>query len=178
MLRYRLLKKLINYSVRGLLFGCLAAALAVGSSVLYLRAIGEQLLSVQTKSMAPTFSAGDAVILGPLKGSRPRPGDIISYHDPRNPKMILTHRLIHVDSATGWLTTAGDALRTPDSPFAPHLVVGQVRAIAPGLGTVVDTFRRPAVLFAVVYLPALLLIVSETERLAGHYAPRRYQLFS
>src|SRR5665213_1547545 len=105
------------------LLGMLVLIMAV---LLVTRAHGEQLLSVQTGSMAPTLQPGDAVVVEPVQPSDLRPGDVISYQSPRSAQLIITHRLVSIDRRSGWLTTEGDALHTPDPTFAPRLLVGRV----------------------------------------------------
>lgn len=51
---------------------------------------------------------------------------------------------------------------------------GQVIAVAPGFGRVLDALSKPAVLLAVIYLPAGLTMAAEVRRLAGVYARPLY----
>jgi signal peptidase len=147
---------------------------AVGLIILHAR--GERLLSVQTASMVPTFRPGDAIIVQPVSPSSLRAGDIVSYRSPRDPGVVISHRLIEVNQPAGRLVTAGDALHTPDQPFLPLLVVGRATAVAPGLGTVLDAPPRPLGLVIMVYLPAALVIGAEALRLSRHYRRPAYLL--
>ena len=151
--------------VRGLLVLALLAAVELAA----FHAHGQRLLSVQSPSMRPTFQPGDALIVTPVKSHQLRVGQVISYRSPRDPRLVISHRLVKVDRPTGWLTTQGDALRTADQPFPPNLVVGRATAVAPGLGRLLDWLHRPIGLLLMVYLPALALIISETLRLAAHF---------
>lgn len=141
---------------------------AAGLAVLRIR--GEQLLSIQTASMAPALRPGDAVVIRPASSKSLRPGDIVSYRNPRNPKMVVSHRLVKIDRRTGWLTTAGDALDSTDPAFPPRLVVGRARAVLPNFGLVLDMLRQPLGLAAALYLPASVVIAAETRRLRHAYA--------
>lgn len=147
---------------------------AVGLIILHAR--GERLLSVQTASMVPALQPGDAIVVRPVSASSFRPGDIVSYRSPRDPNVVITHRLIGVNRQTGQLVTAGDAFHTPDEPFSSLRVVGRATAVAPGLGSVLDLMRRPLGLIIMVYLPAALIIISETVRLSRHYGRPAYLL--
>ena len=161
---------------RGLVltFGSLAVLLAAG--LLIMRAQGNQLLSVQTGSMEPVLQPGDAVVVHAVSTRQLRVGDIISYQSPRDSSLIISHRLIGIDRRTGWLRTQGDALKTPDPAFPPRLVVGQVTAVAPKLGRLLDILRQPLGLALAVYLPAIVIIVAEIRRLIDHYRRRYYRM--
>jgi hypothetical protein len=50
------------------------------------------------------------------------------------------------------------------------LLVGRATAIAPGLGVVLDTLRRPIGLALAIYLPAALIVAAEVRRLGSTYA--------
>ena len=145
---------------------------AAGLAVIH--AQGHQLLSVQTASMVPTFRPGDALIVAPVSVRYLRPGDVISYHSPRDPAVIVSHRLVSIDRQAGLLTTSGDALQTQDPAFPPDQVAGRVMAVAPRLGLVLDTLRRPLALVLAVYLPAGLVVAAEVHRLARVYADPLY----
>lgn len=137
---------------------------------------GHKLLSVQTASMLPTIRPGDALIVKPSRPSQLRPGEVISYHNPRHPNIIISHRLVSIDPKTGWLTTVGDALHSPDPSFPPYLLVGQATAIAPRLGLVIDSLHRPIGLILTVYLPAMSITAAEINHLARAYARPSYSV--
>jgi signal peptidase len=161
--------------VRLVLITMLTLPIAGAAGLIILHARGERLLSVQTASMVPTFHPGDAIVVQPVLPSSLRPGDIVSYRSPRDPKVVISHRLVEIDR-TGQLITAGDALRSPDEPFSPLRVVGRATAVAPGLGTVLNVLRRPLSLVVLVYLPATLIIGAEATRLSRHYRRPEYLL--
>jgi signal peptidase I len=121
--------------------------------------------------MAPTFRPGDALIVVPAKVKELHLGEIISYQSVKDSRVIISHRLIGVDSKTGWLTTSGDALRTTDKPIPPTQLVGRATAVAPHLGLLIDFLRHPIGLALIVYLPALAVIIAEIRRLAINYKP-------
>jgi signal peptidase I len=135
-----------------------------------MRLQGYRLLSVQTASMLPAIRPGDAVLVRRTKANQLQPGQVISYTSPRNHAVVISHRLVAIDQRTGWLTTQGDALHTLDPSFPPDLVVGQVTALAPGLGRLLSGLRRPLGLALAVYLPAALIIGTEAVRLGRTYA--------
>jgi signal peptidase len=157
-------------AARGLSATALILLLAGAVGLMALNARGARLLSVQTASMMPTFRPGDALVVKPLRSGHFHSGDIVSYRDPRHPAAIISHRLLGINRQTGWLTTQGDALHSPDPAFPPNQVVGRAIAVAPGLGRLLDWLRRPLGLALTVYVPASLIIGAEVARLSRAYA--------
>ncbi|MDB5169503.1 MAG: peptidase signal peptidase [Candidatus Saccharibacteria bacterium] len=125
---------------------------------------GGRIVAVQSGSMRPLFSTGDALLVSPMPTYRP--GDIVRYQSPGNPGVTIAHRITHINKQTGWLTTKGDALSRPDQAIPPRLVQGRVIAVAPGLGRLLDLLHTPAALLALIYIPALALLTNEAWRLA------------
>jgi len=140
------------------------------AGLVWLHLSGAKLLSVQTGSMVPTFKPGDALLIRQSPASQLKPGQIISYHNPRNPNLTITHRLISINPKTSWLTTAGDARRTADASFPPWLVTGRASLLLPGLGSCLDFLRSPLGLAIAVYLPTVSIILAEIKRLSHIYA--------
>jgi len=155
----------------------IVAGLLGGTGLLALHLRGQQLLSVQSASMRPSFQPGDALIVNPVKTIQLRLGQVISYHSPQNPNFVLSHRLSKINPRTGWLTTKGDALPNFDQSFPPNLLVGQVSVVAPGLGRLLDLLHEPLGLALVIYLPALILVISKAIRLPTQLDRPDYQAF-
>jgi len=134
-----------------------------------------RVLSVQTGSMVPTFRPGDAVLLRPAALADLQPGDIISYRNPHNAAMIITHRLISKDAYTGQFMTQGDNSSAPDPAFPAQQVIGRVGAVAPKLGRTLDYLHTPIGLAVAVYLPAAVIVGAEARRVIKHagYQPYR-----
>jgi len=148
-----------------------------GGFVLYRSMEGDRLLSVQTSSMVPAFYPGDAVVTQKVSLSNLKVGDIISYLSPADNRVVVSHRLIGINYRTGRLITAGDALDLQDVPFPSSLLLGRVTKILPGAGYPLDWLHRPIGLAVVVYLPASLVLISETKRLAKQYKKPQYQQY-
>ncbi len=153
-----------------------ALSITAALGLLIVRINGEQLLSVQTGSMQPTFRPGDAVLVQPTTARELHAGEIISYQSLHDPGLIISHRLTQVDQTTGWLTTKGDALKTADPTFPPRLVVGRVTAFVPRFGLVLNSLRQPLGLIVVIYLPALIIVASEVKRALWRYGHVHYRL--
>ena len=157
-------------------FLAVAPLIAVITALLILHLRGYRLLGVQTASMVPVFGPGDAIIVRPVAARDLRPGNIISYHSPLNPNLVISHLLARIDHHTGWLTTSGDALKTTDPAFPPRLLIGQAIAVAPNLGLLLNKLRQPLDLVLAVYLPAVVTIVTEARHLMLIYTQPFYSV--
>jgi signal peptidase I len=126
-----------------------------------------QLLDVQTGSMVPVFSPGDALILQKQLPDQLKVGQIVSYHSARNPRELVTHRVVAI-TADGF-QTKGDQLSRADPPVRSSLFSGKVIAILPSLGRVLAWFRSLPGLISCVYAPAIMIAAYELRRLEQHY---------
>lgn len=131
--------------------------------------------SVQTNSMQPTFRAGDAVLVKAVEASRLQAGQVVSYTSPASPRVMVSHRIVAINKATGLITTKGDNATRTDVSFSPNLVKGQVSAVLPWLGRVLDIMHKPIGLAVGLYLPAALVLIGEVRRLASHYGYGYYR---
>jgi len=137
-----------------------------------------QVMSVESASMSPNIRRGDAVVLRPAKPSALHVGDVVSYRSPADQGVIITHRIIEVESTWGQVVTKGDNATRNDKPVAMSEIIGKVSARVSYLGFVLDFFRSPAGLIVFVYLPALTIVILELKRLALHYARPTYRLLA
>lgn len=151
--------------------------LGVSSIIIFRHLRGDQLLSVQTGSMVPTFYPGDAVLTAKVSLEQLKIGDIVTYTNPNDKRVVVSHRLTEINYQTGKLITAGDALNLLDIPFPASLVTGRVYKAVPVLGSVLNWLHQPAGLIIAVYTPAAFVLVSEAKRLSRHYSDARYQTF-
>jgi signal peptidase len=161
---------MLRPAVRSLLVALTVWLVASAATLMVMASRHDRLLSVQTASMVPTFRPGDAVIVQPVRLKQLRPGEVISYQSSENARLVISHRLVRINRQNGWLTTAGDALPTPDPAFPPSQLIGQVTTVAPGLGRLLDALRRPLGLVLLVYLPAAVVLGAELTHLARSYA--------
>jgi signal peptidase len=150
--------------------------LIVGVSVAgfgYVRASGAKTLSVQSGSMVPTFHKGDLVVVKSVPEYRV--GDVITFINPANKKETVTHRIIAVRASSMSMSyvTKGDANMAPDIPVASSAVIGKLQHIVPRVGYVVDFMRKPLGLALIIYVPALMIMISELKRLAAYYKSRQ-----
>jgi len=125
--------------------------------------------------MTPAFAAGDAVVVHKANVSELRVGEIVSYHSPADPRVVVSHRLVSIDYITGRLITKGDHNDLQDIPFPSNQVIGQVVGIVPHFGRVLDWLHEPAGLIVLIYTPAAFILVSEARRLSRVYEKPFYQ---
>jgi len=151
---------------------CLWLLVIVAAGLLWLWQMPEiQVLSVQSGSMAPLINKGDAVVVEPVGANPVQVNDVISYHSPQDPKVVITHRVQSVDRQTGLVTTKGDANTTADPPFAASLVVGRVQQRVIGAGRVIDLLHSTFGLVAAIYIPALVIVTMEFRTLTAYFRP-------
>ena len=151
---------------------CLLVAGLVGFGKLQ----GYELLSVQSDSMRPVINTGDAV-LADQSQRIPQPGDIVSYASPKDPTVILTHRVVSFDGQKGIFIAQGDNTSAPDPAAPVRNIVGTVRYSVPWAGAMLDFFRSPVGLILALYVPAAGIIIGEIRRLSQHFSglgPDRY----
>jgi signal peptidase I len=152
-----------------------AVLLVFATALIALHIRGVEFLSVQTNSMTPTFKARDVLVVLPADVSTLRPGQVISYHSPTNPRVIISHRLIVIDHTRGRLTTAGDANGKSDPTFSQSLLVGRAYAVMPKFGYVLETLRNLLALIILIFLPAILIIFLEIKRLIVTLTAKEYR---
>lgn len=150
---------------------------SLASTVLILYQKGYTVLSVQTGSMTPTFTKGDAVIVHKQNALELQAGDIVSYRSSGDSKVIVSHRLVSIDYVTGKLVTKGDNLDLQDLPFPAFKVVGKVESVVPHLGAFLDFLHEPLGLAIIIYVPALFVILSEAKRLVRDVRQWHYRLY-
>ncbi len=156
------------------ILAALALMLALPLLALYWLHGGFGVYSVQSDSMRPTITKGDAVVVV-RSAARPSTGQVVTYRDPAKAGLTVSHRLIADNDTT--IITKGDANVTSDRPVPYESVVGTVRARIPHLGLLVDTLRQPAGLICMVYIPACLLAWMEIRHLARTISPPTYVLY-
>lgn len=156
----RLLRLASVRTARWVLRGAMIALLvAVTSAGLRFAQQGGRLLIVQSGSMQPSLKRGDVVIITRVRASQLRIGDIAS-----------------IDTARAKMRTKGDALQTSDPVMPVTTIVGEARAVTPGLGSVLMWLRSPFGLALAVYAPSTAVICWQCYGLIRVYRPHRYSL--
>ena len=154
----------------------IALTAVVISAALHFVQHGGKLLTVQSGSMQPSVRRGDAIIVTRVASWQLRIGDIVSYRSLSDAKVIVSHRIVDINSAHTSFTTKGDALKTKDPLVPAANIVGRARGVAPGLGFVLVWLRSPLGLALAVYFPAAVTISWQVYRLIRIPKSSRYSL--
>lgn len=160
-----------------LAWGVVAGILLLAGAMLLGYHRGYRLLSVQSDSMRPFVSKGGAVVVD-CHELHVAAGDVVSYRSPIDARTINTHRVMAVDLEHGLMTTKGDNTQLQDTAVPLRNVIGVVQYSLPLVGLLLDAVKRPVGLVALVYVPALLLVMHELWLLRSYYRtpPRHYAL--
>jgi signal peptidase I len=162
--------RVVNKLMTAVLIGGL---IILGASLIVAHQRGWQFLSAQSNSMVPSFGRGDMLVVKPTDALQI--GAVISYHNPKSPQMIISHRLIE-KQPNGQLVTAGDATGSHDVPISQSAVLGQALAVVPGGGVLLDLLRRPLGLALLIYGPALAIVLHEMWRLQSSLRNVQYRI--
>ncbi len=157
---------------------CSAALLLIAAVLLVFlwRSQSVRIYSVQSASMEPYIQVGDAVLVRPFNQAIIKSGDVVTYKDPRDSQLLITHRVISFDRSTSMVTVKGDANLIHDKPLHASLIVGKVSAVTPKAGYIIDVLRTPAGLLVGIYVPAMIVLISEIRRLGQYYSRATYHL--
>ncbi len=135
---------------------------------------GAHALSVQSGSMAPAIKKGDLII--DLKPKTVQSGEVVTYRSQTHPGEQVTHRIASTDPVHQTLITKGDGLKTADPQITAGQITGKVFKVIPKAGYVYDWVHTPVGLLIAVYLPLILIVVTELWSLAGQMNYRSYNL--
>lgn len=123
--------------------------------------------------MAPSIQPGNLVLVQHVPAKQIAVGDVITYSSKEKPGQTITHRVTQVRGGANkplQFVTQGDANPSPDAFTVPeHRVVGKVGMAVPYAGFAADFLRTPLGLALAIYLPALLVVITELRRLSAHY---------
>ena len=117
-------KQFVKQSPIGI--SAIAICTALFFLALLLPVFGRQTLIVRSGSMEPTIKTGDLVIIAP--SSSFQKGDIITFKNPQNPNILVTHRITSINKKEGITTyqTKGDANKALDNfTVSPQNVIGK-----------------------------------------------------
>lgn len=115
---------------------------------------------VVSDSMAPTYRAGDVLLIGPVPQAI-IPGTIVSYHYGDK---LITHRVVEVQREN--LITKGDNNLEVDQWQVPvSTVVGEPLVRLPCLGYLVQFVQRPVGWVLFVIVPALWIVMDEVKKI-------------
>jgi signal peptidase len=146
------LKKILFTVLFGGLIFIIAALLFLGSARI-----------VVSDSMAPSFRAGDLVLLEPIKDMI-SPGMVITY-DFQGKQ--ITHRVVEV--VGDMLVTKGDNNQEIDPWQVPLTdVVGKPDVRIPYAGYLLEFVKSPIGFLVLIILPICIIVVIEARRIAAN----------
>lgn len=100
-----------------------------------IRLLGWNMFSVDSSSMTPKLPVNSLILVQKIEPEKIEVGDIVTYILNDN-NILVTHRVVEIDSTKQTFTTKGDANESNDSaPVHWGNVVGKVVFCVPGLGT-------------------------------------------
>ncbi|MGM9605765.1 MAG: signal peptidase I [Faecousia sp.] len=126
-------------------------------------------LSVVSDSMAPTFNAGDLIVIRRCDPAELQEGDIITFHAIINNEYALnTHRITEIQDQNGTRSyvTKGDNNAIADiHMIADGDIVGRYVGRLPGFGKVVEFLSSSTGFLLVIVLPLLLFFIYQVYHL-------------
>lgn len=133
------------------------------------RVLGFTPLIVKSDSMAPTFYAGDLIIISACDTAALQQGDVITFHTIINNEYALnTHRIEAVTEEGGFrsYTTKGDNNAIADARLVTDSdIVGQYKLRVPVLGRVLTFLSSSMGFLIVIVLPMLLFLIYQIYHL-------------
>ena len=126
-------------------------------------------LSVMSESMAPTFNAGDLIIIKQCDTKKLEVGDIITFHTIINNEYALnTHRIESIQESNGLRSyvTKGDNNAMADTHIiSDGDIVGKYQFRLPKIGHVMNFLSGSTGFLIVIVLPMLLFFIYQIYHL-------------
>jgi signal peptidase I len=161
-----------RYIKRALLATSLLIAVGAGGSFAIAQFHGNKMLSVQSGSMVPVLHKGDLVSVNPVPDSKLKVGDVITYIKPSNANQTVTHRIIQLPNLSNQhrYIVKGDANASADPAVPANKIVGRVGYHVPYVGFLIDLLHKPIGLAILIWFPALVIVIGETQKLSKQYS--------
>ena len=132
-----------------------------------IKILGWHTFSIDSGSMAPLYPVDALVIVQNISPEEIRTGDVITYVLNED-GVLVTHRVIGIDSVNRTFITKGDANNNEDSPVLWDNVVGKVFLGIPAIGKpmrfLTNAENRPIVIALIVGLFVISFIWDLTVR--------------
>lgn len=142
-----------------------------------------QIKVVQSGSMEPAIKTGSVVIIKP--SAVYKIGEVITFEsqfkDQRGRNIPVTHRIteIKVEEGLPMYITKGDANDDPDPRLIRHQeVIGKLAFNIPYLGYVIEASRTPYGFFALVIIPAGIVIIEQLANILKEIKKQRKKKMS
>lgn len=139
--------------------------------------LGWSSLAIPTGSMRPDIPPGSLVLVHRVPDYTLKVGDVITYTNPLNAKSTLSHRIVRIsyidNGKVEEFVTKGDANSFDDVPITSGSVQGKVVRHLPYAGYPLIWMKKPLGVIILVDVPALLIMIDETRKLAKYYEVSR-----
>lgn len=173
------LSKILYNTVLGLL---IATAVLVVASAFPIKGM-YQIKVVQSGSMEPAIKTGSVVVIKP--SAIYEIGEVITFESPfkdqRGRNIPVTHRIteIKIEEGLPMYITKGDANEDSDSRLIRHQeVIGKLAFNIPYLGYVIEASRTPYGFFALVIIPAGIVIIEQLANILREIKKQRKRKMS
>lgn len=127
---------------------------------------GYHVFAVLTGSMEPDLPVHTALLVHTIDPTMIRIGDIITFEEPGNNRVLITHRVIAIDTTaeTKIFRTKGDANPAPDPWRVPSTAVkGKVYYHIPWIGSFIAFLNTKPGIALFVILPVLFLVYDDVD---------------
>lgn len=132
------------------------------STLLLLLVFGYRPLFIKSGSMEPTIPVGSVVLSRVIDARDARPGEVITFSDPKNPEETLTHRIKHVsqdsDGRISFITQGDANSGTEDFFIDPSKKVGLYLGHITALGYLVAWMTQPTIRIALLGIVILYFV--------------------
>jgi signal peptidase len=178
------LKALANGA--NIIISLMLVGVAIGLAFVALPIFSNTALIVRSASMQPTIPVGGVVVVSPQERIlSPQPaliapkyniGDVISFRNETNAKIITTHRVVNAEIKDGkvFYQTKGDANNTPDNNLVAEAnVIGRSWLSIPFIGRLFAFTKSNIGFPLLVIFPALLVIIFESINIFKEFKKQR-----
>lgn len=136
----------------------MVAVLLVVAALIGMRALGFQPVVIMSGSMTPAYDVGDVVLSRSVPAAELRPGDVVTFRDPRLGGDLVTHRVVRMEPGGDVIRfeTKGDANDVAEQWATPgSQELGRAAARLPVIGWFFGTLGSPVGRIAVIALVCL-----------------------
>jgi signal peptidase len=124
------------------------------------RVLPYQTYFVRSGSMEPTIGTGSMVVLTKVDGAQLQPGDIITFKNPDNESVLVTHRIVEIETTDQGrvFVTKGDANADVDTWRVPASGTGwRYKFNIPVIGYIFGYLGTPQARLGLLVIPAAIL---------------------
>lgn len=126
-------------------------------------------LVVQTESMAPTFNAGDLILIKKCDPATLEEGDVVTFHTIiENQYALNTHRIVEIKEENGvrsYVTQGDNNSISDDHIISDGDIVGKYMSHVPKVGKLMDFLSSKIGFLVVIVLPMLLFFIYQVYNL-------------